>query len=394
MKKALIIITILLVLTAIPVTIFLVKQQQDIRQRAAPATDMYFEPNQTAANVGQTFTLDVKMNTGQNYVAAAQVDITVDPLYLEIVSLQQSGTFLPRVLQDPLVTGGAASIALGYQSGEGLPGGANGQAQKIAVLTLRALTPTTESVKVRFASTSRVSGGTLTPGDITDPDKGQNVLISTSESQITITSGAGGSPQPSATPGTGATPTPAATPRPSPSATPGTGGGTASPTPRPSPSSSPSTKKTAITTPANGSTTTNSRPTISGTSFANAVVILSVNSGQTNVITTTINANTQGAWSYTPTNNLANGSYSITVTATDSATNIEEVATSTFTVAASGGSGTGTATPTPSASAATASTNPDDSGMPVTGTATPTFFLLGLAVILLTFGTGAAFLFK
>lgn len=389
MKKALIIITILLVLTAIPVTIFLVKQQQDIRQRAAPATDMYFEPNQTAALVGETFTLDVGMNTGQNYVAAAQVDISVDPLYLEIVSLQQSGTFLPRVLQDPLVTGGAASIALGYQSGEGLPGGANGQAQKIAVLTLRALTPTTDPVRVRFASTSRVSGGTLTPGDITDPDKGQNVLISTDEAQITITSGAGGSPQPSATPSSGATPTPNPTSSPNPSSTPGTGGGTASPTPRPSPTSSPASQTTKITTPANGSTTTNPRPVISGTSFANAVVILSVNTGQTNAITTTLNANAQGAWTYTPTSDLANGTYSISVTATDSATNIEEVATSTFTVAVSGGTGGGTVSPTPAATI-----SPEEGGMPVTGTATPTFFLIGLAILLLAFGSGAAIIYK
>lgn len=84
-----------------------------------------------------------------------------------------------------------------------------------------------------------------------------------------------------------------------------------------------------ILTPAEGYTTNNDKPVISGTAEAGSTVKIYIdNTFYAQVIT-----NSQGSWSYTPTNSLASSVHTITATATDAAGNISDVsATRTFTI--------------------------------------------------------------
>ncbi|MEW5562070.1 BapA/Bap/LapF family large adhesin [Enterobacter asburiae] len=68
----------------------------------------------------------------------------------------------------------------------------------------------------------------------------------------------------------------------------------------------------------NGATTDDLRPTISGTSEANATVKIYDNG----TLLATVTANGSGAWSYTPTVDLPQGSHVLTATATDAAGNL------------------------------------------------------------------------
>lgn len=376
MKKALLVIAFILILAAIPVTILLVQQRQEIRQQAAPATTMFLEPSAPTVDVGQTFTLDVVIDTQNlNNVGAAEINLTYNPLYLEAVSLQV-GSFLPYVLVDGTVGNGTASITVGVNPQD--PSQANGATGRgtAAVLTLRALQSTggTPTV-VQFASTSQIAGSN-------EEDRGTNVLIGTQPAQVTVSGGTTASPTPSP--------------------------GTASPTPQPSPtpgSASPSPSTTQITAPTNGATVTTRRPTISGTSAASASVTVSINTSPITSGTTT--ASTLGVWSYAPTADLANGTYTVTATA-DDGVNSPQTVTSTFTVSVNGTGGTGTASPSPSASTSTTTASPSPAAstttatagtggtqtkggenVPVTGTSAPTVIMLFVALILLVFGAKA-----
>jgi plastocyanin len=485
MKKILLIIAFLLILVAIPATVFLVKQRQEIRQKAEAATSLYFEPATINKNVGDEFTVNVMADTGVNSIAASEVHVSFNAQYLQALSIQQ-GDFLPNVFVSGTVENGSASITVASS-----PTDPKNGIGKLAVITFKALANTSTPTAIQFASTTQISAA---------DDPGNNVLKSTQAAQVTIGSAGAASPTPTPattpqpSPSGGATPRPSpspsggATPRPTPSATPGantivisnsgfqpinltihvndrvtwtnndtiahtttsntnvwdsgnipsgqsfsytftspgtfpyhctihpsmtgtitvlagTGGG-ASPSPSPSPSAS-SSQTTRITSPASGSTTTNKRPTISGVSFPNALIVLSINTSPS--LTSTFYANASGNWSYTSTTDIANGTYLVTVTGENTSAGTLETATATVTIA-SAGTGGSTASPSPSASSATgASATPrvsatpatstgtggtpasTPSTIPVTGSTTPTIVLIGLALAMLIGGTGLAF---
>ena len=73
-----------------------------------------------------------------------------------------------------------------------------------------------------------------------------------------------------------------------------------------------------VVTPANGSVTNNNKPAITGTAEANSTVTVYLNGSA--VGTTT--ANGSGAWTFTPTTALTDGTYAAKVTATDAAGNV------------------------------------------------------------------------
>lgn len=391
MKKVLLIISVLLILAAIPITILLVKQQQDIRQRAAPASTLYFDPTPTSIAKDQNLTLNLKLDSGSNYVSFVQADIAVDAQYFEIISFQVNSALM-RQLQEPIKSPGAISVHLGYPTSTSQLG-AHGDGLTLGTLTLRAITPTQAGtptpVRILWNGTgqgpSTANGAPSAPDDYTDPDYGKDVLVAAPPAQVTITDGTGpaATPSPRATPlGTPlatprATPggSPVATPVASPRATPPTGGG-ASPSPRATPA-----QVTRIITPANGARITDRTPVISGESFTNATLALTLKLGNTVVINPppSLIADASGEWSYQVLTDLQNGAYTVNVTATDPDTDATQTASSTFTVIDEGSTG--------------GDDTPAASSIPVTGAATPTFFLLGLAVLLLTFGAGLAFLF-
>lgn len=364
MKKVLLIIFIVLILAAIPLTVFLVKQQQEIRQRAVPATTLYLEPATVTQNAGDIFTLSVMINTSENQVSAAELHLSFDATYLEAVSIQ-NGTFLENVLVSGEVGTGTASITLGASPQTPKQGTGT-----LAVLSMRALADTPTPTQVSFASTTQVAA--IGEGAV-------NVLVASQPAVVTI-GAVLASPSPSPSDAASPTPTPGTSPSPTPSATPGGA------SPSPSPSASPA-QVTQITSPADGATTTNRRPTISGTSFANGLMILSTN--PISFSAATFYANASGNWSYTPTSDMALGAYTLTVTGENSSGTLE-TDTSTVTISSqSGGTVVASPTPTPTSSpvaGASPVVSATPGAVPVTGSTTPTLFLIGLAFILLTLG--------
>ena len=116
-----------------------------------------------------------------------------------------------------------------------------------------------------------------------------------------------------------------------------------------------------ITQPAEGSETSDRRPTISGTSDPNQVVVLVINAGTANERTVNVTADANGNWTFTPTNDLPTGANTIDATATDAAGN-QTIDSVSFTVSASAD----VAINTPGDGTATNDTTPD-----VTGTGEP-----------------------
>lgn len=199
-KKAFLIGILLLTLTAIPATVFLVQRQQEIRSRAAPASTIAFAPTTKSANVNDTFTINVVIDTGVNRVATAEVYLTFDPQKLTLSQLAP-GPFMPHKLADPIIdnNAGTASIAVDTlssgASSTDVPLTKQSQGQEpIAVATFKAKAETgATSTQVGFSQNTKAFGetaGTLEPTSLILTSSLANVA------RITITAGVSTTPTP------------------------------------------------------------------------------------------------------------------------------------------------------------------------------------------------------
>ncbi len=200
MKKVLLFIVSGLVLLAIPATVLLVNQRQELRKRAAPATKLSFSPSKVTKAVGDTFSLDVLIDTADNQVAAAELNIAYDFAKLEALTIT-NGPFAPAIVSSGKIDNavGTATITVGANNATQPIKGTG----TIASIQFKALQGTDPSVSIRFASTTYV--GALGEGS-------KNVLIGTEQATVTITGGTGsgsggtaaqnGAPSPTPTPAT------------------------------------------------------------------------------------------------------------------------------------------------------------------------------------------------
>jgi hypothetical protein len=94
-KKILAVFILLVMLASIPVAVYLVKKRQEIQLRAAPATVLSLIPAAEAYDAGETFTVNVYVNTGENLVISADIFLSYDPTILEAQSVVL-GSFLPN----------------------------------------------------------------------------------------------------------------------------------------------------------------------------------------------------------------------------------------------------------------------------------------------------------
>ncbi len=188
MKKVFLYIVIALSLLAIPATVFLVGQQQDVRSQAAPATTISFNPATSTKNIGETFKLNIDIDPAKNQVTTAKLFVSYDPLKLEAIAFT-NGTLAPTVLNSGVVGAGTASITVGAASNS-QPITKKGT---IAVLTFKTKDGTgTTPTSIQFTPNTFV-------GAIKEPTA--NVLIGSVPAKITISgeSTTGAAP----TPGTG-----------------------------------------------------------------------------------------------------------------------------------------------------------------------------------------------
>ncbi len=346
MKKIFFILSIVLIIIAIPATIFLTRNQQELRKKAVPATTLALSPATVTKKVGDTFSLDITIDTGTNQVVAADIRVTYDPEKLEAQSITNSTVF-PNILTSGIVSRGSASIAVGASDVRKPYRGIG----TIAVVRFKTIQKTETPATVRLAQDTFVGGL---------GENATNVLIGSTPTTITVTDDG--------------TTTSADAPQ---SVT----------SPSPSPTSSPTQTNTllntataaatlTISTPATSSAATTATPTIRGKAAAGATVTITIYSTPKTVVVT---ADANGNWSYTPTVPLETGSHSVVASATD-ATGKTQTATTTFIVAAGGGS----------VATQSATIIPTPQPIPLSGNASLTILLVSVGMLLLLGGVAFA----
>lgn len=224
-KKVVIGIVIFAILaTGMVAALFLIRQQQELRKKAAPATTVSILPQTTTTRVGEELTLTVEMNTSTNTVVAADVQITFDATKLTLKAFTPS-TFLPVVVAAPQVnnTTGSATVTLSTQP-------ANPPQGTGTLATLK--------FEAKAAGTVNVSLGPATRA--TGIQEGTDIVVARNGSSVTILAAAGATlvptPVPTTTPGT---------PTPTPTSAAAAGG--AATTPTPTPTKKPATSAAAAT---------------------------------------------------------------------------------------------------------------------------------------------------
>lgn len=201
-KKLLLLGFIVVLLVVIPLTVYLVQQQQKLKAGATPATTVAFVPPTKTVNVGDTFFFDISLNPGTNQVSFVKLTINYDSSVLTLAPTTNytnnsncgthslcPNTNIFSVLQGPTENSGNATITLSATQ--------NGQNSitttqtSIARITFKATAPSS-STQVSFGSDTQALS-------ISSTDQfNENVLLSTQPATITI--GGTASPTPSASP--------------------------------------------------------------------------------------------------------------------------------------------------------------------------------------------------
>ncbi|MBI4091903.1 MAG: hypothetical protein HY427_01715 [Candidatus Levybacteria bacterium] len=235
----------LLLLISIPLTLFFIARQQELRGRAAPSSRLFFSPeNPSSSTQCQSFNVDIMVDPGSNIVSIVDFYLKYDPTKLDVLQIKESDKF-PTVVRPISVSSGESnmSVSVGADVTRAVQ-----IVAKVATVTFRP--KAAGAAQIQFdQDRSRVFS--LSPGD----EPTENVLFQVSPANVTIGSGAcadgGASPTPTVAPTTAPTATPTASLSPAPTAT-----VSATPTP----TSTPSSQLTPTSTPS-GQVTPTSTPT-------------------------------------------------------------------------------------------------------------------------------------
>jgi cell division septation protein DedD len=203
MKKSLVIFIVLFILASIPLVVYLVNQRQEIRKKAAPATTLSFSPETASKEIGETFSLDIIVDPGENSIAAAELYVIFDPTKLKGLTIEGT-TYFPNVFLSPPITGGIASITLGSPMDEPMD-----EQGIIATILFEAKAATVGTTKVELTANCEV-GGIGEQGNVLIENGRTPALITVLAVQATPTPTP--SPTVTTTPGATATPTVTTTP--------------------------------------------------------------------------------------------------------------------------------------------------------------------------------------
>jgi len=184
-KKLFLIGFIVVLLVAIPLTVYLAQQQQKTKSSAEKSTILSLvESGKTNSSitttVDQTFSLDVMVNPGNNFVSFVKITLSYDPTKIatadpgiiansDAVSVFEGPTYGPSQISVTLATGGDQTKVIQTST-------------KIATITFKALAPTeTTPTLVGFGNDAEVLSAA--PSDT----RSENVLSTTNQASITIT---------------------------------------------------------------------------------------------------------------------------------------------------------------------------------------------------------------
>lgn len=185
-KKFFLVGFILILLTAIPLTMFLLQKQQETRSKAAPSTTLSFTPTSSPSspiqkNVNDTIDLHVVMNPGSNLVTYVKLIMTYDSTKFSTAG----AGFAPNVQSFPAVLSpvtyqpGKVSIELSIGTNST---GVIQSTTEVGVLTLQAINANTAtSPSVAFDSQTLILASCLNPQDPSScPDNEATNVLSTS----------------------------------------------------------------------------------------------------------------------------------------------------------------------------------------------------------------------
>lgn len=341
-KKVIFLIVTVLLFILIPISIFVVMQQQELRKKAAPLTSLSITPSQNSKSVGDEFQVSIVIDTGNNPVILADMYITYDATKLQFLSAVNSADF-PNEQASVTKPDGSFHYQLTTLSPQTPFIGIG----TVATIRFKAIASTTTPISLAFSPESGVFG--IQEGKT-------NLLIGTTPATITI--------------GGGST-----TPTISQSITPTIIAGT--PTNAPTPTTG--VLNLSITSPINGSTTSDTTPLISGRAKPGSIITIVSSPIGLNGTTTT---DTAGNWTFTPITAVGKGVYTLTITATDPVSGQIQTSNSSFTIGTAQVTTTTTITPT----LILTSDSTDDTQIPVTGTVETTIVIAVIGIIMLMGG--------
>lgn len=225
--------------------ILLVNQNQDIREKAAPSTSLSFVPSSMTKNPGQSITLAINANTGENLITGVDVEVSFDPnvIHLTQMSPNPSISDLSTIIKNGVIDntlGKARFAAFTVDKTKAVSGNLS-----LVTLTGNIVSGASSgSTTLQFTSSTSLSA----------VDEGQNVIINSQPATITVSSG-----------NISSTSSPTPTSSPSPTATAGIGGAqitlpSATPSPTPLKTATPTTNSNLN----NNNTTTNNNTSSGG----------------------------------------------------------------------------------------------------------------------------------
>lgn len=179
---ALVVLYLIVVLVAIPLTLVTLRKPQDTRTDAETSAALKFSPATVQKNTGEASPLDVLVVPGNHAVSLITLDITYDPTKLSVDAanaLTVNTTAFPTILEGPVVEPGRirVKVAVGYDPTKALT-----TETKVATVNFTAVGPTSgQEAVVHFGESSFV----LSVG--TNDSATDNVLAIVEPAQMTIT---------------------------------------------------------------------------------------------------------------------------------------------------------------------------------------------------------------
>lgn len=168
--------------------LYLLRQQQILRSKAAPATTLNLSATNTTPTKDQTFVVNVDIDTGANTVIGTELYILFDRTKLRADSIQ-AGPFFPN----PQVAGENLDNTAGQISYTiYIPTGATPRTGTGVVASITFTAIDTGSSAISFKQPETIVGGTN--------EGGRNVLISANQTSVTVQSVGGSSPTPTPSP--------------------------------------------------------------------------------------------------------------------------------------------------------------------------------------------------
>ena len=210
MKKRIIfsIFGVLVLIGGLAAGLILIQKNQDIREKAAPASSLSILPSSQIKNPGQSVNFSVKIDTGANNVTGVDIQIKFDPSAIQIAQIQPASALssFTNVIKNQIdnTAGKAYFAAFTLNSSQALNG-------SFDILNISGTIPDSAvngSYQISFDPATSASAS----------NEGVNVIIIMTPGSVNVAA-SGGSGTPTPAPTATATPTAAATATPTPIST-------------------------------------------------------------------------------------------------------------------------------------------------------------------------------